>query len=218
MKNFFKDIKNWSASLKLGSAIVVGGVALITASVFFASNPTSSNSENSYISQTTPNTSYNDPIVEEEVEEVIRPYTVNAEVAHYFYDETDDASIREKAIVSVPGSNRTYMLSEGCDYVYNNTSFDVVAVVSGVISEKLNDATFGDILILTHESGTKFIYASLSDIKVNKGQKVKQGEIIAKSGTSLYTTTLGNSLHFEVTKDGKNLNPEKIYSSSVENL
>jgi len=218
MKNFFKDIKNWSASLKLGSAIVVGGVALITASVFFASNPTSSNSENSYISQTTPNTSYNDPIVEEAVEEVIRPYTVNAEVAHYFYDETDDASIREKAIVSVPGSNRTYMLSEGCDYVYNNTSFDVVAVVSGVISEKLNDATFGDILILTHESGTKFIYASLSDIKVNKGQKVKQGEIIAKSGTSLYTTTLGNSLHFEVTKDGKNLNPEKIYSSSVENL
>ena len=218
MKNIFKDIKNWSASLKLGSAIIVGGVALITASVFFASNTSSYNSEDSYMSQVIPETSSSDPVVDEDVEEVFRPYTVNAEVAHYFYDETDDSSIREIAIVNVPGSNWSYMLSEGCDYVYNNTSFDIVASVSGVISEKLNDATFGDILILTHESGTKFIYASLSDIKVNKGQSVKQGDIIAKSGTSLYTSLIGNSLHFEVTKDGKNLNPEKIYSSSIENL
>ena len=218
MKNFFKDIKNWSASLKLGSAIIVGGVALITASVFFASNTTSEFNSGNSISSQTPTTSSQDSVVDEEIEEVIRPYTVNAEVAHYFYDETDDASIREKAIINVPGSNRTYMLSEGCDYVYNNTSFDVVASVSGVISEKLNDATFGDILILTHRSGIKFIYASLSDIKVNKGQNVKQGDVIAKSGTSLYTSSLGNSLHFEVNKDDKNLNPEKIYSSSIENL
>ena len=110
------------------------------------------------------------------------------------------------------------MLSEGCDYTYNGNSFEVVAVVSGTITDKLTDATFGDVIILTHESGTKFVYSSMSDLKVNKGQEVKQGDVIGKSGTSLYTTNLGESLHFEVVKNDKHLNPEKIYTKSVESL
>lgn len=226
MKNIFKNIKNWNSSLKLGSAIALGGVILVGTSIIYAANQPGKGPILSSVSIETSSTvtppasssSSQQPAVDEKVEEIIRPYTVQCDVAHYFYDETDAASIREKAIVSVPGANRTYMLSEGCDYTYNGADFDVVASVSGIVTEKLTDSTFGDILILTHESGTKFIYASLGDIKVNKGASVKQGDVLAKCGTSVYTSDLGKSLHFEITKDGENLNPEKIYSTSVENL
>ena len=213
MNNFLNDISKWSTSMKLGTAIALGGVVLLGTSILYATSQVASTSQ-----PTTSDTMIIDPIVNEEIEEVIRPYTVNCEIAHYFYEETDPIEKKEKAIVTVPGSNRTYMLSEGCDYTYNDNSFNVIAVVSGVITDKISDTTFGDILILTHESGTKFVYASLSNTKVNKGQEVKQGDVIGNAGTSLYTTGLGNSLHFEVMKDDVHLNPEKIYTKSVENL
>lgn len=226
MKNIFKNIKKWNSSVKLGAAIALGGALIVTMSVLYAANSapeinldsslsTSSDRTSSVI---TTSSSTSQPIVDEKVEEIIRPYTVDCKVAHYFYDETDSSEIRQKAIVSIPGSDRTYMLSEGCDYNYDDKSFSIVASVSGTISDKLSDPTFGEIVILTHENGVKFIYASLSDIKVNKGQEVKQGDIIASSGTSAYTANLGSSLHFEVVKDGKNLNPEKLYSTSIEQL
>ena len=214
MNNFLNDISKWSTSMKLGTAIALGGVVLLATSIHYATSQSTSTS----INPSTSDTITIDPIVNEEIEEVIRPYTVNCEIAHYFYEETDPVEKKEKSIVTVPGSNRTYMLSEGCDYTYNDNSFNVIAVVSGTITDKISDATFGDILILTHESGTKFVYASLSNVTVNKGQEVKQGDVIGHAGTSLYTTSLGKSLHFEVMKNDLHLNPEKIYTKSVENL
>lgn len=220
MKNIFKNIKNWNSSLKLGSVIALGGAIIVGSSLIYSANNPSIDEPITSIPTTIPNTepSITTPIVDEKVEEIIRPYTVKCDIAHYFYDETDEAAIREKAIVTIPGSNRTYMLSEGCDYTYSNNDFNVIASVSGTITDKMNDKTFGEIVILTHENGTKFIYSSLSDVKVNKGQKVKQGDVIAKAGTCSYTESLGKSLHFEIVKDSKNLNPEKLYSSSIENL
>ena len=214
MNNFLNDISKWSTSMKLGTAIALGGVVLLATSILYATSQSTSTS----INPSTSDTITIDPIVNEEIEEVIRPYTVNCEIAHYFYEETDPVEKKEKSIVTVPGSNRTYMLSEGCDYTYNDNSFNVIAVVSGTITDKISDATFGDILILTHESGTKFVYASLSNVTVNKGLDVKQGDVTGHAGTSLYTTSLGKSLHFEVMKNDVHLNPENIYSKSVENL
>lgn len=219
----FKNIKNWSSTLKLGTAIALGGVILVGSSLIYASYHTpgisvsTSSVSSSSVTPSSVATPSSEPIVDEKVEELIRPYTADCTIAHYFYDATDAAEIREKAIVSVPGANRTYMLSEGCDYTYA-TTFPVIASVTGTISDKISDPTFGDILILTHESGTKFIYASLASIQVNKGQEVKQGDVLASSGTSLYTSDLGTSLHFEIVKDGTHLNPEKLYSTSVEKL
>ena len=215
MKNFIKNISKWSSSMKLGTAIALGGVILLGTSILYANG----NVQTTTTSSTKPTISITiDPVVDEKVEEVIRPYTVDCEIGHYFYDESDTSEIREKAIVNVPGSNRTYMLSEGCDYVYSGGTFDVIAVVSGTITDKLSDPTFGEVVILTHENGTKFIYSSLTSTFVNKGQEVKQGDIVGKSGTSLYTSAFETALHFEVIKNDKHLNPEKIYSTSVEKL
>ena len=213
MNNFLNDISKWSSSMKLGTAIALGGVVLLGSGILYATSQPST----SLITSTTSSMTI-EPIVNEEVEEIIRPYTVNCEVAHYFYEETDTMERKEKSIVSVPGANRTYMLSEGCDYTYNDSQFNVVSAISGIVSDKIVDPTFGNIVIITHESGVKFVYASLSECKVNKGQEVIQGEVVGLAGTSLYTTGLGNSLHFEIIKEGKHLNPEKLYSSSIESL
>ena len=130
--------------MKLGTAIAIGGVVLLGTSILYANstgNDLTTSSPKPTISITI------DPVVNEEVEEIVRPYVVNCEIGHYFYDESDSSEIREKAIVNVPGSNRTYMLSEGCDYTYNGETFDVVAVVSGTITDKMTDPTFGEVVI-----------------------------------------------------------------------
>lgn len=215
MKNLFKNIKNWNSTLKVGSVIALGGAIIVGTSLIYASRePTSSSS--SSIDIVTPSTS-EDP-VDNKVEEILRPYTVDCEVAHYFYDKTDNDDIREKSIVLVPSSSRTYIKSEGCDYTYNNSDFEVVASVSGTITEKMTDKIYGELVVLTHENGTKFIYSSLNDVKVNKGQNVKQGDVIALSGTSNYTENIGKSLHFEIIKEDTKLNPEKTYTKSIESL
>lgn len=221
MKNIFKEFKNWGGTAKVGSAIMLGGILLVGASVIYASNTSLNNSEtssslNNYVSSEVEKPS--EPLVEQVIEEIRRPYLVNCNVDRYFYDETDPIEKREKSIVALPGSKRTYMLSEGCDYSYNDTSFDVIASVSGTIKDKVTDPIFGNILLLEHKSGTTFIYASLDNITVNKGEVVNQGDKLAEAGTSTYNEGLGKSLHFEVVKDNKNLNPEKLYSISVENL
>ena len=202
MKNLFKNIKNWNSTLKVGSVIALGGAIIVGTSLIYASRePTSSSS--SSIDIVTPSTS-EDP-VDNKVEEILRPYTVDCEVAHYFYDKTDNDDIREKSIVLVPSSSRTYMKSEGCDYTYNNSDFEVVASVSGTITEKMTDKIYGELVVL-------------NDVKVNKGQNVKQGDVIALSGTSNYTENIGKSLHFEIIKEDTKLNPEKTYTKSIESL
>lgn len=219
MKNFFKNIKNWNASLKLGTAITLGGIIIVGSSLIYASNQPTSEPPISYVTTSNDNTTTSvNPPVDEKVEEIIRPYTVKCNIDHYFYEETASSEIKAKSIVSIPGTKRTYMLSEGCDYSYDGKDFDVVASISGTVTDKINDASFGNIIILTHENGIKFIYASLDEVVVNKGQKVSQGDKIAKAGTSLYTEKLGKSLHFEIVKGDVNLNPEKLYSTSIEKI
>ena len=90
MKNLFKNIKNWNSTLKVGSVIALGGAIIVGTSLIYASRePTSSSS--SSIDIVTPSTS-EDP-VDNKVEEILRPYTVDCEVAHYFYDKTDNDDI-----------------------------------------------------------------------------------------------------------------------------
>lgn len=70
---------------------------------------------------------------------------------------------------------------------------------------------FGQTVLIRHDNGLVTVYGHNSEILVQRGQKVRRGEDIAKSGMS------GNAkapkLHFEVRKDSSPVNPAKYLES-----
>lgn len=82
---------------------------------------------------------------------------------------------------------------------------EVAAVRSGVVSAVRTSETFGKVLEYETEDGYKVMYAHLSDVLVKKGEKIKQGEIVAKSGNTGLST--GPHLHYSLWKDGRLIDP-----------
>lgn len=197
--------------LTLAATLIIGGTLLFgNASVDKPNNNISTNTE-------VENVPSNEPVTEQ-IEEFIRPFNVKAIAERLYYDMSDDLDSRAKAIVVVPNKKNTYMKSVGVDYTYQSTQFDVIASASGTVVDRITDSVYGNMLCIEHDSGLKTIYASLGDFNVTKGSKVKQGTVIGKSGESLYTSGLGSSLHFEVIKDGININPEKIFNLKINKI
>lgn len=86
----------------------------------------------------------------------------------------------------------------------------VLSTADGVI-EKIEDSpnTYGKYIIIKHDDAYQTLYAQLSEIKVEVGQKVKVGETIGLSGNSGMSTA--PHLHYEVIKDGKRVDPEQYF-------
>ena len=85
------------------------------------------------------------------------------------------------------------------------TGTEVVAVRSGVVTVIRTSATFGKVLEYETADGYKVMYAHLSEVLVKKGEKIKQGDIVAKSGNTGLST--GPHLHYSLWKDGTLLDP-----------
>ena len=84
----------------------------------------------------------------------------------------------------------------------------VVAAANGVI-ENVFDSNMGMCVLIDHQNGYKTVYANLDDsIVVKKGDEVAEGDVIGIVGsTALGDATDLPHLHFEITKDGNNVNP-----------
>ncbi len=63
----------------------------------------------------------------------------------------------------------------------------------------------GKLIIIDHKNGFFTLYAYNSELSVAKGAKVKRGQTIARSGMTGSASQA--SLHFELRKDGKAINP-----------
>ncbi|MFH0991551.1 MAG: peptidoglycan DD-metalloendopeptidase family protein [bacterium] len=97
----------------------------------------------------------------------------------------------------------TKTINSGIDIKVKSGS-DVQAVADGEVSIVSFIAGLGNILILNHYSGYRTVYAHLSEVSVAEAEKVKAGQLIAKSGDSME----GAILHFEIWKEKDNQNPE----------
>jgi len=85
---------------------------------------------------------------------------------------------------------------------------DVRAVAEGEVSKIHWLPSYGNLIILLHKDGYRTVYAHLSEIFVNEGDKVKEGDILGKSGDSIN----GSGLHFEIYKGREKQNPEQWLS------
>ena len=82
---------------------------------------------------------------------------------------------------------------------------EVLAVKSGRVTEVRLSATYGKLLKYETADGYEIWNAHLSEILVEKGDVVKQGQVVARSGNTGLST--GPHLHYGIYRDGVLLDP-----------
>ena len=87
----------------------------------------------------------------------------------------------------------------------------VVAVKSGRVTEVRTSATYGKLLKYETTDGYTVMYAHLSQVLVEEGEKVKQGQVVARSGNTGLST--GPHLHYSLWKDEELLDPMAYLSA-----
>ena len=88
---------------------------------------------------------------------------------------------------------------------------DVRAAMGGTVTYAGWMGGYGKLVVVTDKNGYSTRYGHLSRINVRKGSQVRQGQAIGAVGSTGRST--GAHLHFEVRKDGKPLNPQKVLNS-----
>lgn len=82
---------------------------------------------------------------------------------------------------------------------------EIKAAADGIVLESSFEKTLGYYVKIEHSNGYTTIYGQCSQLIAQKGQSVKQGDLIAKVGST--GASAGTHLHFEIWKDGKAINP-----------
>lgn len=103
-----------------------------------------------------------------------------------------------------PYGMRWGRLHAGQDWAISSGSA-VVASCGGTVIEAGWAGSYGYCVVISHPDGMKTRYAHLSSIVVEYGQQVDQGELIAYSGNTGFST--GAHLHFELLMYGTPVNP-----------
>lgn len=81
----------------------------------------------------------------------------------------------------------------------------ILASASGVVTTSTYSKSAGNYIVIAHGSGMSTVYMHCSSLLVSVGETVTQGEVIAKVGSTGFST--GNHLHFGVIKNGSYVNP-----------
>lgn len=84
----------------------------------------------------------------------------------------------------------------------------IKAADNGVVTAAGWQGAYGNRIVITHNNGYETLYAHLSSIDVSVGQTVPQGTAIGVMGSTGRST--GIHLHFEVMKNGANVNPMSV--------
>jgi len=90
----------------------------------------------------------------------------------------------------------------------NGTS--IYAAADGTVKfAGMNNGGYGNLVIIQHGNGIETYYGHCSKIFVSAGQTVSAGDKIAAVGSTGRST--GNHLHFEIRRNGSQINPQKYF-------
>lgn len=87
---------------------------------------------------------------------------------------------------------------------------DIIAAADGTVTISTYSYSAGNYIMLNHGGGVSTVYMHCSKLLVSAGAKVKKGQVIAKVGSTGYST--GPHLHFGVRLNGSYVNPSKYVS------
>ncbi|GAW93327.1 M23 family metallopeptidase [Calderihabitans maritimus] len=110
-------------------------------------------------------------------------------------------TVRAFGWVEVKGHPRFH---QGID-IKTRVGVPVRAVLPGRVLKVDNHPAMGRRIEIMHENGLKTIYAGLGEILVGRGDRVKKGQIIAK--TSWAEEKEFTNIHFEVRKNDRPIDP-----------
>lgn len=99
---------------------------------------------------------------------------------------------------------------------FTSDDLNVYASADGTIKEIGYNQLDGNYVVISHEDGYVTKYLSLeSPCTLKVGATVKHGQLLGKMSTTQGSECLdGAHLHFEVLKDGKNIDPLEVLVSS----
>ena len=112
-------------------------------------------------------------------------------------------------------TTRDWRVHNGIDIAAEAGS-KVCAAADGTVYTVYEDETMGTTVVIRHDGGYVTKYASLSaDVNVTAGQTISAGDTIGTVGsTALLETALGDHLHFSVSCNGEDINPNDFLKES----
>lgn len=87
---------------------------------------------------------------------------------------------------------------------------DIVAAADGTVTISTYSYSAGNYIMINHGGGVSTVYMHCSKLLVSVGETVKKGQVIAKIGSTGYST--GPHLHFGVRVNGAYVNPSQYVS------
>lgn len=216
MRNFLKRMGEY----KLQITFFAGLLGLVVLSIVLASVTKPKETVNNpdpkeNISQNNDEQDNKDTVVVTAPEFVCLPLDASSDyiIVRTFYDKEDTKENQIKSLIKFENSFRT---SLGTSYALKSgESFDVLASISGQVIEASTSPLFGNYIVISSDNDIKTYYYGLSEQSVTKGALVKQGDVIGKSGTTTVDNETGIHVYFQITKNGKYLNPEKTIGAKV---
>ncbi|EIJ80337.1 Peptidase M23 [Bacillus methanolicus PB1] len=140
----------------------------------------------------------------------------SAVIQKQFYDFDGKKEEQEAALVFY---DNEYHPNTGIDITMKNgETFDVVASLSGTVTKVEEDQLLGNVIEIEHDKGIVTQYQSVKDINVEVGDKVEQGQALAKAGQSLFNQEAGVHVHFEIRKDNVAVNPMDYFNKPLSAL
>ena len=88
----------------------------------------------------------------------------------------------------------------------------IYAAASGTVLQAARSGGYGNLVELSHGKGIDTRYGHLSAILVRPGDRVTQGQLIGRMGSTGRST--GTHLHYEVRIDGQAVNPRRFLEAS----
>ena len=145
---------------------------------------------------------------------ILKPY-INESVTKNksFYNYQAEKKEQEDSIIIYQD---TYMQNSGIDYKYSE-SFDVISILDGKVIEVTENEILGKTIKIKHNNDLISTYQSLQEVSVKVDDTVLRGQKIGMSGTcSLYSSDY--NLHFELSYQGKTIDPETSYNKTINEL
>lgn len=154
------------------------------------------------------------PVVNTEIL-VGKPYVdPEVKILKSFYNYKGESEDQQNSILF---HEDTYLPNTGVVYG-GKDNFDIVSILDGEVTDLKTDPLLGTIIEIKHNDSIIGVYQSIGEVMVKKGDMVKIGQIIGKSGTSNVEKDLGSHLLFELIINGQTVNPEDYYGKKVSEI